>query len=279
MIAVITDWDGVVLRTELAKALGWTVAALRMRGVFDEALFRGITDPVRSGESAREALAHVQSKYGLELRQACGLAGQSRESTRRSVCRLLLSDADASDETALQMYRNEIKDALILHIAEPITGTIEFLSALHDKHVPLGLVTHATSTDVAQQASSCAVPLVLFGVMECAGDPFYSRMSETTDRKTVAYAIACRRLGVSPGETIAVEDSDSGLESAAAAGLTCVGVRDTSSEQRLTLATLVVSDLRHLASDEIVTLIADGNAADAVVSNLRGRRTSDTALY
>jgi hypothetical protein len=59
MIAVLADWDGVVLRTELAKALGWTLAGLRVRGVLDESLFRRINDPSQAGGAARQALACI----------------------------------------------------------------------------------------------------------------------------------------------------------------------------------------------------------------------------
>jgi HAD superfamily hydrolase (TIGR01509 family) len=59
------------------------------------------------------------------------------------------------------------------------------------------------------------------------------------------YLLACRRLGVSPSEALAVEDSPAGVQSAAAAAMTVVGVPSEESAD-LSGATLVVETLLDL---------------------------------
>lgn len=44
------------------------------------------------------------------------------------------------------------------------------------------------------------------------------------------YLLACRRLGVAPERTVALEDSPTGVRAARAAGLTCIGVPSDASE-------------------------------------------------
>lgn len=56
------------------------------------------------------------------------------------------------------------------------------------------------------------------------------------------YAEACRRLGTRPSETVAIEDSPTGVESARAAGLTVIGV-PSHPEIRLDQADVVAASL------------------------------------
>lgn len=59
------------------------------------------------------------------------------------------------------------------------------------------------------------------------------------------YLLACERLGVSPSEALALEDSGSGVAAAKAAGLTCIGVPQFA-ETDLSAADRVVHSLEEL---------------------------------
>lgn len=59
------------------------------------------------------------------------------------------------------------------------------------------------------------------------------------------YTLVCRRLGVEPGETVAVEDSPTGVRAAQVAGLTCIGVPSDPAHP-LTEADLCVASLTEL---------------------------------
>lgn len=120
-----------------------------------------------------------------------------------------------------------------------------------------------------EQADTHDVPLGLFGAMECVGDPSYLAIGERLDPKAVAYGRACKRLNVKPDDSIAIEDSDSGLAAANAAGLICIGLREPSNQQRFNNALIVVPDLRDLLSGWFEGLILSENTRDVVVSTLR----------
>ena len=87
-------------------------------------------------------------------------------------------------------------------------------------------------------ASNTALSLVSLALASAPfGDAFDAVVSaEEVERPKPApdvYLVACRRLGVEPGEAIGLEDSASGIAAAKAAGLTVIavpqwGVVDTS---------------------------------------------------
>jgi len=266
------DWDGVVVRSETPKAAGWVLAALSLRGLAERELLDRLKTASQSKAAAHEVIAMLTTKHPNLLMQVCAMAGQSRPATCKGVAKLILGDDSPSTQAELDRERNSLRSPLLLYQSEPISGTLELLRALHGR-VPLGLVTQAASPDVEKQAAALSIPLDLFGAVECVGDPFYESMAESVDRKTVAYAVACARVRCKPSNSIAFEDSDSGLESAKAAGLECIGLRESTNHQQLTLAGLVVPDLGALAKPEIAGLFLGATAAELmpVLRRLCGR--------
>ena len=194
----------------------------------------------------------------MRLSKVTALTGLSRDDTRKEVWRLLMADyAGRRDEGDLQKLRNEIKDALIIERSEIIPGTRQLSDAAWGR-LPMALVTQTTTKDVIDQAKSLGIQLERFKHIECAGDEFYRQI--TLDKKAIAYTIACRQLDVQPSHAIAFEDSDSGIKSAAAAGLDCVALREPHNRQQLKLARIVVPDLKVLASPEVLALLETPSA-------------------
>ena len=62
------------------------------------------------------------------------------------------------------------------------------------------------------------------------------------------YLLACSRLGVAPAETLALEDTASGIASAKAAGLTCIAVPQFA-ETDVTAADRVIGSLEDLLAE------------------------------
>ena len=62
------------------------------------------------------------------------------------------------------------------------------------------------------------------------------------------YLEACRRLGVTPAETLALEDSASGVAAAKAAGLACIAVPQYA-ETDVTAADRVIDSLEELLAE------------------------------
>lgn len=266
MRLVILDYDGVILRSELAKALGWVVAALYIGGEVPE----GLLHRLRAGnrEAVGGAYGWVCERWPHELEAVVALSGLSREATCRAVWEKLLNDYEGPlGLRDLDLLRASIKDPLLLAYSEPIGGTVEFIQAARGR-LSLGLVTQAAQLDVDEQAKAFTLPIDAFQVIECCGDPFYKGMPRSTDTKAVAYAVACAKLGVRPSETIAVEDSASGLDAATAAGLFCIGLKEQHNRQDLSLAKLIVGDLGQLAQPGIIEMIA-GTERESIIEVVR----------
>lgn len=140
--------------------------------------------------------------------------GWSVEATvRRYLPRLGLGDAALPDLTS------ELMDLVQHEYAGPIAvrPAAAALVARLRGHVPLGI------------ASNTALSLVSLALASAPfGEAFDAVVSaEEVDRPKPApdvYLEACRRLGVGPGEAIALEDSASGIAAAKAAGLTVIAV-------------------------------------------------------
>ena len=62
------------------------------------------------------------------------------------------------------------------------------------------------------------------------------------------YLLACERLGVPPGEAVALEDTTSGIASAKAAGLTCIAVPQFA-ETNVSAADRVIDSLEDLLAE------------------------------
>ena len=62
------------------------------------------------------------------------------------------------------------------------------------------------------------------------------------------YLLACERLGVAPGEALALEDSPSGIAAAKAAGLTCIAVPQFA-ETDVSAADRVIDSLEELLAE------------------------------
>jgi HAD superfamily hydrolase (TIGR01509 family) len=125
-----------------------------------------------------------------------------------------------------------------------LPGAAEAVRALAG-HWPLGLAS-SSNREIIDLALSLA------GV----GDDFATTVSsEEVARGKPApdvYLEACRRLGVSPGASVAVEDSSNGLRSAAAAGMAVIAVPNSHyppDADALALAAATISSLWELTPE------------------------------
>jgi putative hydrolase of the HAD superfamily len=91
-----------------------------------------------------------------------------------------------------------------------------------------------------------------FTVMSCRGDQLAAKPEPDL------YLDACRRLGVDPTRSIAVEDSANGLAAAHAAGLVCVAVPNTVTRSHdLSTAELLVESLAAVPFEEALRLLSE----------------------
>lgn len=106
---------------------------------------------------------------------------------------------------------------------------------LKARRVPLGLVTGSARENV--EAVLSADDLALFDVVVTAEDYIRGKPSPEP------YLTACRRLGLNPGETLAVENAPLGIASAKAAGLLVFALTTTLPAEDLADADRVLPNL------------------------------------
>jgi HAD superfamily hydrolase (TIGR01509 family) len=150
--------------------------------------------------------------YGAEEKRL--LIGGSLEDTAGHMERLLARPGGSSDllHELLELATEEFAGPV-----EPMPGALELVAELHDLGRPMAVASNSERrlVDLALAGSGLAVS---FGAV-VAGD-------EVPNPKPAPdlYLEACRRLGASPEEAVAVEDSPRGAAAARAAGLFVVGI-------------------------------------------------------
>ena len=194
--AVIFDMDGTLLDTEKLYMRFWLEAAHRMGY------------PMRP-----EHVLHIRSMAAIYAQLLL----------RREVC-------PDFDYFAVRALRRELMEAYIdVHGVEPKPGMRETLEAIKGRGLRIGLAT-ATEEPRARKYLSMVGAEGYFDAITCAA--MVSRGKPAPD----IYLLAAQRLGVTPGEAIAVEDAPSGIRSAYDAGLIPVMVPDQDQPDEATRA-------------------------------------------
>lgn len=133
---------------------------------------------------------------------------------------------------------------------EPLPGLRDFLEKAHNSGLRLALVTNAPADNVNA---------ILRGLdLEDAFDPVILAENVAAGKPDPApYRTALQKLGLPPDETLAFEDSASGIASAVEAGIPTVGVASTHNPGKLREAGafMVVEDF----TDPGCSALLDGN--------------------
>ncbi len=237
------DYDGIILRTEVAKAAGWLLAALYLRSEIREDLVTALSN---HDKGAVQEVKDICKQCYADLTKITALAGMSRKETCDTVWSLFLNDPKYSRDH-LNNIRTDIKDVIIDELSESIDGNIAFFTKAWEHEIKVGLVTQTTTKDIQRQSRRFKYPLYIFSAIVAAGDKNWDKNMS----KAMGYAIARERLNVN--KAMAFEDSKSGLESALAAGIACIGVKDLGSSQDLSKGVHIISpDLGRFATDEVM---------------------------
>jgi beta-phosphoglucomutase-like phosphatase (HAD superfamily) len=263
--ALFFDKDGIVIDSQRAKTAGWLLAALHLLEKVPRQLIDELSDPADPGRAVNRALLFLQERFPREERAIAALAGLSRPDTRTHVSKFVTGAGGGGSEDDLDRLRNRIKDALILNSSTVIPGTLTLIRAAHDAGIPIALVTQAAGADVAAEARVLGIPVELFDAIECAGD---YEPSGDVDNKRRAFQNACRRLACDCADGIALEDSDSGIASAASAGLRVIALRRRGNRQALKTAAVVLPDLGLLSARAMLDRIKS-EPLDRVFHDLR----------
>jgi len=150
------------------------------------------------------------------------------------------------------------KDEMLRQLGEamqPFRGVVEFLDCLYRAGIRIALATSASR----QRA---------VGTLEELGLASYFEVIVTGDEVTSSkpdpaiYRLAAERLQETPANLLAVEDAVSGVKSAKAAGMQCMGVASADRAERLCAAGAnpVISDFRSLSLALLETAFRRGSS-------------------
>jgi HAD superfamily hydrolase (TIGR01509 family) len=210
--AAIFDNDGLLLDTEQA----WTRA--------EQTLF-GRRGRDFTTEHKRSLIGSSRSMAALKLEA-------------------MLEDSGAGEALMDELHELAMEEVLVG--VPPRPGALELLSRLADAGMPLALASNAERVFVERTLSSAGL---------LSGGPFRTIVTaEDVQRQKPApdiYLEACRRLEVEPAASVALEDSQTGVASAAAAGLFVIGVP-------------YLADTKLAGADLLVESLADPAVAQAL---------------
>ena len=149
---------------------------------------------------------------------------------------------DLPAEDAPQLIR-ELTELMLEELQADVDarpGAIELLERLKGR-IPLGLATNSPRFLVDAALKGAGFTDAFDAVVS----------SDDVERHKPApdlYLLICERLGVSPQETLALEDTASGIASAKAAGLTCIAVPQFA-ETDVSAADRVIDSLEELLAE------------------------------
>lgn len=210
--------------------------ALRLPGSFAAVVFDMDGLLVHTERQWLQAKTILFGRYGMELDDADRAAVFGASELRSAT--YFASRFGVPDEgvEALRAEYRAIIVELIEAGVEVTPGATELIERLSGE-VPIGLASNTRRS---------LVDIVL------AQTPFGHRFAAISTGDEVApkpapdiYLLACRRLGVEPGDTVALEDSPTGVEAAQAAGMRCIGV-PSDPDQPLPAADYIVASLTEL---------------------------------
>jgi HAD superfamily hydrolase (TIGR01509 family) len=186
--AAVFDMDGVLIDTEKVYRLCWKANGISI----------GIPEGEMDGVCDR-------------------VAGGNRESNGRVFKELLGEDFDylAFRAKTMDMFEDYVNE----HGIELKPGVVNMLNLLRDKGIKIAL---ATSTDRIKANRR----LTEVGILDYFDETVCGDEIANGKPKPDVYLKACEKLGVSPSDTIAFEDSINGVVSAHTAGLYTVMVVD-----------------------------------------------------
>ncbi len=208
MLAVIFDFDGVIVNSE---PLHW----------------RAFVDVLRPMGLEVDYLTYLQRYVGCD---------------DRDFYRLFFKDRGRSfDEQALpRMIEAKARafERIVEQGVEAIDGAVELVTACAERW-PVGLCSGALRRDI-----ECILPRIgdgtlmqRFGAVVTADDVARSKPDPA------GYLLAAERLGVAPGECVAIEDTPAGIASALGAGLKTLALTTTCPADALTDADRIVESL------------------------------------
>lgn len=103
----------------------------------------------------------------------------------------------------------------------PTQGLVPFLEILQKHKIPCGIVSGASSNSLEDSLNILKISRFFDHKITFEDCP------EQQKPHSLPYEIALKKMNINPAETLAFEDTKSGIESAQAASLFCIGIKNT----------------------------------------------------
>ncbi len=136
---------------------------------------------------------------------------------------------DIKSEAQLRELGNE-KEALYRKIyapqIHPLPGLIAFLEQIREKEIPIGLATMGDQNNID-------LTLKGLGVIPFFHSTTGGHQVKKGKPNPEIFLMAAKKLGVTPSDCLAFEDTQSGIAAAQAAGMEVVGIATQFSEKKL----------------------------------------------
>jgi len=137
-----------------------------------------------------------------------------------------------------QRYDDEVV-RLLTDKAEPTPGIYELLDAIQQRHVRLGLASSSQHNWVMAVLGKLGLQDRFEAIASC-------EMAANAKPAPDLYVLAGQKLGVVPGECMAVEDTPRGIQAAKAAGIYTVALRTgPTAALDISAADLIIDSLGH----------------------------------
>lgn len=294
MKKIITDFDGVVVESELAKGFGWYLGYSYLNND-SEIKLELLKELELNPNKAKPKLDEIAASRRNDLLVARSCGGGTTFDFAKKIWQKFCANEDREPNEEELRFINEqlipvrgrIKEQIVNLYSLPIDSNLRFFKALYEEmqfteNHPLGIVTLSPTKILKNQFDNTingktvwtAFPEFpkLFGnysangfpYIECGGDLGLNYDGISKDEiKVQSYKLICKKLNISPGETISFEDTSKGIESAKKAGVLCCGIKDEISLQDLSNADIVVhGSLENII--EIAPLIAKSEPKKAI---------------
>ena len=209
-------------------------------------IFGGIGSLVETSELQRRAFNKAFEEAGVlwhwdtaTYRRLLSTAGgvnriRAYAATRDSGAALSEARIEALHRRKTDIFQHAMQSA---HL--PLrSGVRRLLNAAHNSHVTLAIASTTLRSNIEALAASASIALDEF-------DLVLSKESvERPKPDPQVYQRCLETLGIAAIHAIAIEDSDSGVEAAVAAGIKCVALPgENTSEQDFSKASLIVDSL------------------------------------
>ena len=230
--AILFDLDGVILDSEKIYQMFWIQAAAELGYHISDEVFLDL----RSCDAsiARRIVEEAANAPGANKADVCNDSTGAPSDNKADIHNDSIGAPTAYD--LIRAHRKKMmSEYMRSHGLELKDGVAEFLSELRQYPVKKAIVTSSSLEE--------KLPLLeKLGIAECFDEIVSVKEAARGKPFPDLYLSACGKMGLAPGECLAIEDSPNGVRSAHAAGVKVVMVPDLSGPDAELAKICVVAD-------------------------------------